>query len=493
MSRFFCRRWFFITCLLSSSFAQAAVEAGLDEAVKWKWKVSECPIADWGLPIPEAPTPFVGTPAQHAVFQGRSYEVRKGDALVLIAKKVGRSVAQIKAANGLKTDMIHIGDVLQIPTVEECIALGLPPELPKPKAKPNEVGGLPAPTIEQESLLLQVFLDRQNFSVFPIDGKGSPAFQKLVYFYQANRGIESVAAQALASKLKATTIYKLRAEDFRFIAPPKPEKKGTEKKGGGGKKGKAVKVVAIPFAQIYAELTSASMLAYRTPWEFLAERFHCDEELLKILNSNIKQLPAIDMDIVVPNVIPFEIEKAFALPLQPVMDSSKVMTAFITDVSRLDIYENANLIACLPVSSARPLLKGKGTWLIQNAIPRPRLSTFRELRDPPKPLSTFDAEGNQLPPPPPVAIRIQEEYLPAGPNNPVGILWINLAKADSPEPLSYGLHGTGVPMEMATQASIGGFRLANWDIARIVRMLPEGTPLIWKQTPGPPKTGRQAR
>jgi lipoprotein-anchoring transpeptidase ErfK/SrfK len=62
----------------------------------------------------------------------------------------------------------------------------------------------------------------------------------------------------------------------------------------------------------------------------------------------------------------------------------------------------------------------------------------------------------------------------------VGIYWIDLAKADSTTPLPYGLHGTGIPNRMKTQESLGGLRLTNWDIARAVRMLPEGTPLAWK-------------
>ena len=73
-----------------------------------------------------------------------------------------------------------------------------------------------------------------------------------------------------------------------------------------------------------------------------------------------------------------------------------------------------------------------------------------------------------------------EQYLPAGPNNPVGIVWINLAKANSTEPLPYGLHGTSIPERMRSQESIGGLRLANWDIARAVRLLPAGTALKWK-------------
>jgi lipoprotein-anchoring transpeptidase ErfK/SrfK len=73
-----------------------------------------------------------------------------------------------------------------------------------------------------------------------------------------------------------------------------------------------------------------------------------------------------------------------------------------------------------------------------------------------------------------------EQYLAAGPRNPVGIFWINLAKSKSTEPLPYGLHGTSIPDQMTTEESIGGFRLTNWDIARAVRLLPAGTPIQWK-------------
>jgi hypothetical protein len=62
----------------------------------------------------------------------------------------------------------------------------------------------------------------------------------------------------------------------------------------------------------------------------------------------------------------------------------------------------------------------------------------------------------------------------------VGIVWINLAKAKSTEPLAYGLHGTSIPQRIKSQEGIGGIRLANWDIARAVRLLPAGTALQWK-------------
>jgi lipoprotein-anchoring transpeptidase ErfK/SrfK len=77
------------------------------------------------------------------------------------------------------------------------------------------------------------------------------------------------------------------------------------------------------------------------------------------------------------------------------------------------------------------------------------------------------------------------QFLPPGPNNPVGVFWINLAKAESPDPLPFGLHGTSIPDRMNVTESIGGFRLTNWDIARAVRLLPAGTSLRWQQSSVP--------
>jgi hypothetical protein len=33
---------------------------------------------------------------------------------------------------------------------------------------------------------------------------------------------------------------------------------------------------------------------------------------------------------------------------------------------------------------------------------------------------------------------------------------------------------------MMRQESIGGFRLTNWDLARVIRLLPAGTDLTWE-------------
>jgi hypothetical protein len=46
---------------------------------------------------------------------GSSYKVVRGDTLYGIARKRGSSIAKIKAANGLKSDIIRPGQVLRIP------------------------------------------------------------------------------------------------------------------------------------------------------------------------------------------------------------------------------------------------------------------------------------------------------------------------------------------------------------------------------------------
>jgi lipoprotein-anchoring transpeptidase ErfK/SrfK len=484
------RRILFPLLALASARGQAVltgVEPGLQDAVRWKWQVTTSPESDWGLDVPEPPPAPEAATAPAAPAPAEAFhEVRKGDALILIAKKSGRTVAQLRAANGLKSDTIRVGDILRIPTIDECIALGLPPEPPRPAqpAKQSNQPGAPA-GVDWETLLVQVFLDRENFSFGPIDARPGAGFQKLAYLYQMYRG-GSASDDARAAVRNITASYRLRPSDFRFIAPPKAEIKSPEPPPAGKSPKKPPKPTdhaKEPPAPVYGEMTSSPMLAYRSPWEFVAERFHCDEKLLRALNPTVRPVPPADTEFVVPNVVPFEIEKAFVPPIQPVLGPGHVVTAVIVDISRIEIFLNDRLVAIFPVASARPGLRGRGMWRVLDAIPRPRLVTLREPRDPPKPVSTFYT-GESAPAKPEVLDA--PEYLPAGPNNPAGIIWINLAKTDPPEILPYGLHGTSVPARMSTLSGIGGFRMPNWDIARAVRLLPSGTPLFWKQSATPP-------
>ncbi len=61
--------------------------------------------------------------------------------------------------------------------------------------------------------------------------------------------------------------------------------------------------------------------------------------------------------------------------------------------------------------------------------------------------------------------------IPAGPNNPVGVGWIGLDRA------GYGIHGTANPESIGRTESRGCFRLANWNIERLLLMVWTGMPV----------------
>ena len=59
--------------------------------------------------------------------------------------------------------------------------------------------------------------------------------------------------------------------------------------------------------------------------------------------------------------------------------------------------------------------------------------------------------------------------IPAGPNNPVGIVWVDINKEH------FGLHGTPEPSTIGRTESHGCIRLSNWDAARLGRLVSPGT------------------
>jgi lipoprotein-anchoring transpeptidase ErfK/SrfK len=53
--------------------------------------------------------------------------------------------------------------------------------------------------------------------------------------------------------------------------------------------------------------------------------------------------------------------------------------------------------------------------------------------------------------------------IPPGPNNPVGVVWIDLSKPH------YGIHGTSEPSTIGKTQSHGCIRMTNWDAAALAR------------------------
>ncbi len=480
--------------------APKRIEPGLEKAVRWKWRVAPSDEQDWGLELPKLTRPLPATSPASALPQPENllYEVKRGDALILIGKRFGVTVAQIKELNGLKGDTIRIGQMLRIPTVAEPSAVipapqpGTTPSANTDKPTKSPEARLSSETgAELENVRFQVFLDREQFSAGPIVGKPGPAFKKVLFLYQNThedaKDDASFGAKAQAVVGNVFTRYTLKAEDFRFIAPPKAERVDPKRSplSASANLGKSPSVPpALPDAlRTQEQLTANSMLAYRTPWEFVAERFHCNESYLRTLNDKLPPMPGIGMEFRVPNVIPFEIEKAFDEPLQPQADPQNPVTAAAVGLSQLNIYRGGALVAVMPMSPARPGLHGRGSWTILDVIPRPRLATFQEeWKEKTRQAGPLYGSAAAEPTPSPFKPKLSpEQFLAAGPRNPAGILWINLAKSNSKEPLPYGLHGTSIPDQMDMLESIGGLRLTNWDIVRAVRQLPSGTPLEWRQ------------
>ena len=55
--------------------------------------------------------------------------------------------------------------------------------------------------------------------------------------------------------------------------------------------------------------------------------------------------------------------------------------------------------------------------------------------------------------------------IPPGPNNPVGVVWVDINKEH------FGLHGTPEPSTVGRTESHGCIRLTNWDATRLGRLV----------------------
>ena len=66
-----------------------------------------------------------------------------------------------------------------------------------------------------------------------------------------------------------------------------------------------------------------------------------------------------------------------------------------------------------------------------------------------------------------------------GPNNPVGLAWIDLSDP------SYGIHGTPAPEDIGKTESHGCIRLTNWDAAELAAMARPGTTVRFEEQDSP--------
>ncbi|MES2018469.1 MAG: L,D-transpeptidase [Pseudomonadota bacterium] len=283
-------------------------------------------------------------------------------------------------------------------------------------AKPDAVATLRA----------QILLDRAHFSSGEIDAASGANLRMAIKGFQRQRGLtvsgelDAPTWAALnADPAVALTSYTLTEADVAGPFQPIPE--------------------------AMEDKAKLSALGYASVAEALGERFHINPALLLRLNPGLDQAKA-GGEIVVPNVLDTEpLPKAGKIVVDR---SDRTLALFDVD---------GKLIAQFPASSGTdkdPL--PIGNWKV-NGISN--LPVFHY-----NPALFWDAKP-----------RDKKATIPAGPNNPVGVAWIDLSKPH------YGIHGTPEPKAIGKTQSHGCIRLTNWDVTALASAAGPGTDVVMQE------------
>lgn len=206
--------------------------------------------------------------------------------------------------------------------------------------------------------------------------------------------------------------------------------------------------VAGPFARIPTDMMEKSKMAalgYVSPAEALGEKFHTSPKLLAQLNPG-KDLGRVEQDIVVPNIEP---TTPMAAAATIVVDRS-ASTVSLRDAA-------GTTIAQYPASTGSehdPL--PVGNWKVNGVAKDPTFNYNPDL--------FWDADPAHA-----------KAKIPAGPNNPVGVVWIDLSKPH------YGIHGTPEPSKIGKTESHGCIRMTNWSALTLSQAVSPGTPAVLQE------------
>lgn len=303
------------------------------------------------------------------------------------------------------------------------------------------------PAVDRNILHAQVLLDRHGFTSGVIDGKDSALFKQALRGFQTARGLpvtgklDAATTRALNPNMRAATVTLTLSE--RALAGPYTN----------------------PIPKEYADQAKLTTIGYRSPLEKLAEMFHTTPATLVALNSRETMLRP-GTRVVFPNVLPSSRSYAETwsgdyrqtLANLNVDANQPEADRVVVDKSEgwLRAYKGDKILAQFPAtmgSSHDPLPIGE--WKIQGVAANP------DWQYNPAILRHADKSDSK-------------EIVPPGPNNPVGVVWIDLSKEH------YGIHGTPEPENIGKTESNGCIRLTNWDAARLSLMVKPGTPAIFQ-------------